>query len=331
MVEGFDYDDKYRMVEDEFFSVAQKFTVHLHVAEYKRQQKMAKSRNAETINSISRPVTGKMPEQTKRKLDSIHRTKKQNSALEGLIGKKGKSGDMSDESDDEKLPYVGTTLHGLMDSPRRKAVSLSRLGKIPSSTRSAAGFKNPSTFKSPQKSQKFQSSALSLSPRSKKAPAAKQLSQPKDDSTTDTSTDDDDLNVRPILAPKLKALEKNSESSPAGLSKIHQIKPERRYRKAASSPTMSSKPPRIKLESLSPKSEPKKLESAPNHAQTSSRDSKRVKKSSPKSSRVKFEDIDEFQPIVPRSSRLERTRLKKETEEKEQKTKIKVDIIPTFM
>jgi hypothetical protein len=134
MRDGPENDDKYRMVEDEFLTVAQKFTVHLHAAEYKRQQAQVKVRNADAIRSISRPVTTKMPEQTKRKVEAIERSLAQRKALEGLKSKD------SDESDSE-LPYVGTALHSFMDSPRKKAVSLLREGSIATSTRAAAGFK----------------------------------------------------------------------------------------------------------------------------------------------------------------------------------------------
>lgn len=124
-----EYDDKYRMVEDEFLTVAKRFTVHLHAAEYKRQQKMVKSRNADTINSISRPVTGKMPAHTKRRTEAVARAKTQKAALEGALGKKAE--DASDDSDDgDGLPYFGTTLHGLMDSPRKKAASLEDLVQL---------------------------------------------------------------------------------------------------------------------------------------------------------------------------------------------------------
>lgn len=49
-------DDKYRMVEDELLRVAQRFTTHLHRAEYTRLKEMTRSRNARTIREIERPV-----------------------------------------------------------------------------------------------------------------------------------------------------------------------------------------------------------------------------------------------------------------------------------
>lgn len=144
MDEGIQYDDQYRMVEDEFLAVAQKFTMHLHAAEYKRQTKAVRANRADAITSISRPVTGRMPDQSKRKAQSIMQSKAQSSAIHGLLPKKAASADDTDESDESvELPYVGTTLHGLMDSPRKKAVSLTHFGATRTSTRAAAGFRQP--------------------------------------------------------------------------------------------------------------------------------------------------------------------------------------------
>jgi hypothetical protein len=191
MVEGMENDDKWRMVEDEFLTVAQTFTVHLHAAEYKRQQKMVKSRNADTINSISRPVTGKMPEHTKRKLEAVARAKNQKSAVEEVAFRKAEDDDDSD--DGGGLPYFGTTLHGLMDSPRKKATSLAKSGTIIATTRAAAGFKQSAAQLKPGQKQE--------SPQSKVAIRAAKKTQP-DDLGTESSEDDDDLDA-PIPAPKL--------------------------------------------------------------------------------------------------------------------------------
>ncbi|KAG4430693.1 hypothetical protein IFR05_013826 [Cadophora sp. M221] len=196
MEEGKENDDKYRMVEDEFLSVAQQFTVHLHAAEYKRQKKAVKSENAETINSISRPVTGKMPDQTKRKLEAAALAKRQRTIIEAFGGKK-ENGLNSDDSDIEELPYVGTTLHGLMDSPRKRAASLARLGSM-ATTRAAAGFTKPAIQSSVN-----QHKSLIDSPEPKHI--ARQA--PVDLAMDSTEDDDDDLDA-PIPAPKLIALER---------------------------------------------------------------------------------------------------------------------------
>ncbi|KAK0119715.1 hypothetical protein ONS95_011150 [Cadophora gregata] len=196
MQEGKDNDDRYRMVEDEFIEVAQQFTVHLHAAEYKRQQKAVKSQNADTINSISRPVTGKMPDQTKRKLEAATLAKKQRAMIEKLTGKKENGAES--ESDAEELPYIGTTLHGLMDSPRKKAASLAKLGST-ATTRAAAGFKKPAI-----QSNSNQCKSLIDSPEPKHATKRAQA-----DLTVESTDDDDDLDA-PIPAPKLIAPSQNA-------------------------------------------------------------------------------------------------------------------------
>jgi hypothetical protein len=69
MEEGLDGDDAYIMVEDEFQAVAKGFTQHLHHAEYVRLKNLAKTQNASTINTISRPVDSitEMREETKKR------------------------------------------------------------------------------------------------------------------------------------------------------------------------------------------------------------------------------------------------------------------------
>ena len=145
MTDGLENDDKYRMVEDEFASIAHKFTTHLHAAEYKRQKKMAKTRNAQTINKISRPVVGRMPDQTRRKVDGVNRSKKQQSTIQGLLTQQGIKDEDSESDDFKDLPYVGTTLHGLMDSPRKKALSLAKFSSS-TTTRAAAAFQKPAAL-----------------------------------------------------------------------------------------------------------------------------------------------------------------------------------------
>ncbi|TGO22683.1 hypothetical protein BPAE_0158g00020 [Botrytis paeoniae] len=185
MEEGREHDDKYRIVEDEFLTVAKSFTVHLHTAEYKRLEKMAKTRNADAINSISRPVVGRMPDATRRKAEEVARSKDQRNVLEKLVGEKedGLSGD----SDEETLPFVGTSLYGLMTSPKKRGISLMNISSPTKTTRAAAGFRNPTKFKT---SQRVSSSTI------------KSKTQAVDlDLDATASEDDDDLDA-PISAPK---------------------------------------------------------------------------------------------------------------------------------
>ncbi|KAF7947418.1 hypothetical protein EAE96_008506 [Botrytis aclada] len=179
MEEGREHDDKYRIVEDEFLTVAKSFTVHLHTAEYKRLGKMAKTRNADAINSISRPVVGRIPDATRRKAEEVERSKDQRNVLEKLVGKKedGLSGD----SDEETLPFVGTSLYGLMTSPKKRGISLMNISSPTKTTRAAAGFRNPTKFRTSQRAS---------------SPTIKSNTQAVDlDLDATASEDDDDLDA----------------------------------------------------------------------------------------------------------------------------------------
>lgn len=209
MEEGIDQDDKYRMVEDEFLSIAQQFTVHLHAAEYKRQQKMVKVRNAEAINSISRPVTGKMPNHTKRRVEGVAKAKAQRTVLQTLLGEKPGEEESSDDSDGDGLPYVGTTLHGLMDSPRGKSASLSKIRASNVATRAAAGFGKPV--------QRSSQISPSVSPASK---VASRLSLPKveyDGSTESSDDDDDDDLDAPVASRNLSSFNRKANLVPTAM------------------------------------------------------------------------------------------------------------------
>lgn len=189
MIEGREHDDKYRMVEDEFLTVAKSFTVHLHTAEYKRLGKIAKTRNADAINSISRPVVGRMPDATRRKTEEVTRSKDQRNILEKLVGKK--EGGLSDDSDEETLPFVGTSLYGLMTSPRKRGVSLMSISSPTKTTRAAAGFRNPTKMKDVPRAS---------SPAIKRKTQAVKL----DLDSTASEDEDDDLDG-PISAPKFSS------------------------------------------------------------------------------------------------------------------------------
>ena len=129
MDEGLDKDDGYRMVEDEFQDIAKQFTRHLHAAEYQRLKKAARSQNAAVINSISRPISIQMPDETRRKVTGILRTKKQAIAVKGLLGKENHASGTDANSDDNDGAWLGTALHSLMESPRKSAASLEEISK----------------------------------------------------------------------------------------------------------------------------------------------------------------------------------------------------------
>jgi len=199
MEEGLDKDDKFRMVEDEFMDVARAFTGHLHHLEYKRLKKAARSQNAATIKSISRPVTMKMPDSTRRKAESLARSKKQGKAMQNLLVKHGKEADSEDELGDENDDaWVGTALHGLMESPRRSTKSLSKISSVTVSTRAAAGLQKLHTTTSSFWTESSQPNP-EISSEEKFAPDATGALQ--------SSDEDDDLDA-PTMAPKSNAVSK---------------------------------------------------------------------------------------------------------------------------
>lgn len=137
MIEGPRYDDRYRMVEDEFVAVAGEFTQHLHAAEYQRLKNLASSKNAQTIHDISRPVTGASTDVVRRRHAKLETAARQQRGLTKVLGKRRADHD----SDSEEKPWTGTSLQGLMDSPMKKKAplnhSLSSLSASASGSRAA--------------------------------------------------------------------------------------------------------------------------------------------------------------------------------------------------
>lgn len=293
MHEGLDHDDKYRMVEDEFLSVAQRFTVHFHAAEYKRLQKEAKTRNADTISSISRPVTGKMPDSTKRKFEALARVKLQKAALNSLQGKQ----EDSDSDGSDGLPYVGTTLHGLMDSPRKKTSSISKPGTIATTTRASAGFKHSvGTSNSRQRS--------NLSPQPKHLAGNPFKTEPEH--TTESSDDDDDDLDAPIPAPKLNRTERKATiSSKPQVIKSEAISPPSRLPAPAANTGPLTRPEQSSSSSLLKEFTGKKVSSSgSSRPQLSRRHKIKLKEEDEKDKkasrrhRVKQEEVPEAKPSI---------------------------------
>ncbi|KAL4909327.1 hypothetical protein BDW74DRAFT_174529 [Aspergillus multicolor] len=138
--EGIDKDDLYIMVEDEFYTVAQTFTRHLHYAEYVRRKKEAKLQNADTIADIARPtdgVTRMSAELTKRMAAEKLKTRQDN-ALDEALGKQPARDEDAGDDPEAEASWAGTHLQNLLLSPRRMR-SLAALRKVRSSTRAAAG------------------------------------------------------------------------------------------------------------------------------------------------------------------------------------------------
>lgn len=154
MREGFDKDDGYMMVEDELYEVAQMFTRHLHHAEYVRRRKQVKQQNAAAVNNLPRPTDGRttMPRETTLKKKSEQLAREQQKALDETsrsrppVDSSDEGGIAADdeEEDREDDPWVGTSLHSFMTSPRQSR-SLVGLEGLRSNTRAAAGYRPESS------------------------------------------------------------------------------------------------------------------------------------------------------------------------------------------
>ena len=137
MREGYNADDIYLMVEDEFLSIAKTYTQHIHHAEYVRLKKLARSRGTGTLNAIARTTDGRTKQSTALRM-KIEAEEKDRKIKKGIRKLGDGDEDESDEAEDEYM--YDPQLAGLMtrDNPIRK--ELSYLSKAKSNTRAAAGF-----------------------------------------------------------------------------------------------------------------------------------------------------------------------------------------------
>jgi hypothetical protein len=235
MIEGFDHDDRYRMVEDEFLAMANDFTKHLHAAEYQRLKALASTRNADMIRTISRPVTGRMTDLVKRRRNALDLAASQRKGLRNALGKrKGRQDDSDSDDDDGDLPWAGTSLQGLMESPRKTAVPL------PAGSSSLGhGERLPMTRPNPGETTNLGVSGF----------ASRLAARPSSShAETTTDEDDDDLDTQPRFLGRTDKL-KRSDSSTLSLNQ-----------KAVSIEAMSR---RRELTFAAPKSEPPRSRPAP--------------------------------------------------------------------
>lgn len=200
MIEGRHHDDRYKMVEDEFYAIAQSFTQHLHHAEYKRLEALAISQHASTTNLMRRPVdpNTQMSAELSRNKDAEAKAKKRNAAVKYVAKGKGVGYDTEDglgiqegiselEDDGYQNPWVGTSLQGLMTESKKSQTTLSQLSEYKSHTRAALGFSQSSGGTS-----KGTSGSSLLPP-----PPILDI-RTMEDSTTDKEEDDDDLDA-PVI------------------------------------------------------------------------------------------------------------------------------------
>jgi hypothetical protein len=165
---GWEADDGWRMVTDEFTATAQLFTAHLAHAEYRRQKELVKNREKASggADAIARPVVGQLSKEGQRK-------------KQGELQRQGVKAIMRAEEEEEVDPWLGTQLAGLMMSPRKRE----RLQPVKvvgrSSTRAAAGFDR----------------ARPLDIRGRPLDREQSLPVKKETKTEQESTDDDDLDA----------------------------------------------------------------------------------------------------------------------------------------
>jgi hypothetical protein len=135
MREGYNADDAYLMVEDEFLSTAKMYTQHIHHAEYVRLKKLARSRGAGMLDAIARPTDGRTEQSTalRMKLEAAEKDEKIKNGIKQL----GQE-DESSEAEDEYM--YDPQLAGLMTREKQARRDLSDLTKAKSNTRAAAGF-----------------------------------------------------------------------------------------------------------------------------------------------------------------------------------------------
>ncbi|KAK7735582.1 hypothetical protein SLS53_007496 [Cytospora paraplurivora] len=124
MIEGFENDDQWRMVEDEFYAVAGHFTAHLHAVQYRRLREEAKNQNANALRTISRPVTAPPTSHVRRRQTALALATAQRQGIRTAMSRINVE---DTEEDDEEIPWRGTHLAGLMSSPRKKAQPLANL------------------------------------------------------------------------------------------------------------------------------------------------------------------------------------------------------------
>lgn len=133
MHEGYDRDDAYLMVEDEFQTVAQSYTGHLHHAEYKRLVKQARHAGPKALPHPTSP----MSKEARNRLRVATLQTKQKDTLQRVTG----DGSIGEDAEAAKVAdlWSGTSLGPLMASGSQQKRSLVGLEGMSSSTKAGLG------------------------------------------------------------------------------------------------------------------------------------------------------------------------------------------------
>jgi hypothetical protein len=136
MRNGYDKDDIYIMVEDEFQTVAQSYTAHLHHAEYRRLMREARTAPSKNLPEPTSPMSN----EAKRRLQSAALQRRQSDVLHQVTGK---ASTVQDEEDKISDLWSGTSLAPLMVQSSQQKTSLVGLERISSTTRAGSGYSRP--------------------------------------------------------------------------------------------------------------------------------------------------------------------------------------------
>lgn len=207
MIPGADADDRYRMVEDEFLAVAQRFTTHLHRAEYNRLKAAARAQGEAAVREMERPVVAPPLTATARFRREASRRGARQQRLQQRQGGTDANGSGSAAAVD--LPWLGTSLQGLMERPRSETRTISSYAPVHSTTRAAAGYHASATASTNTGSDAFRGGSGSRSKRKRESSSLAETS-----STTSSPTPGEASNN---AAPRLAATPRH-RSSPATAS-----------------------------------------------------------------------------------------------------------------
>jgi hypothetical protein len=137
MIEGFDADDAYWTVEDEFLTTANLYTRHLHHAEYQRQKQLASKKNEGAVRNITRPVDGRttLSAESRKTLEGSKQRLKGRIAITNVFGN-----GMDDPGEEEDDPWLrDPRLAGLM-SQKETSAPLAKITGTQSTSRAARGY-----------------------------------------------------------------------------------------------------------------------------------------------------------------------------------------------
>ncbi|RMD42708.1 hypothetical protein DV735_g2434, partial [Chaetothyriales sp. CBS 134920] len=138
---GYDADDIWMMVEDEFETLAHSFTRHLHHAEYRRLMQKAKQDAAQRKSHQLLPDDDQHPAK-RRMLERNALSALQQDSLDRILLGSNKAGNNNSNNNNSRHrnaqdPWRGTSLQGLMATGnQQQRRSLKGLDRMPSSTQS---------------------------------------------------------------------------------------------------------------------------------------------------------------------------------------------------